>query len=315
MQPKIYVIHENNEWTVHLQNRLDEMQLPYELWHLDEGSLDLSTVPPPGVFYNRTSASSHTRDHRYAPEFAEAALAWLERHDRRVINGSRALRLEVSKVNQYMALNKVGIETPKTLVAVGRRHIVETAKQLGMDSFITKHNRAGKGQGVQLFRSIDALQDYVDGASFDEPVDGITLIQQYIEAPTPHIIRHEFIGGKFLYGVKVDTSEGFELCPADACAVDEMFCPTDAGAEQAKAKFEILQDYRPEFIDRYERFLQANDVQVAGIEAIQDQHGKVYTYDVNTNTNYNSDAEAEAQRFGMLEMAKYLKRELLALPN
>jgi len=311
MNQKIYVLHEHNEWTEHLKIRLDELRLPYELWHLDQGQLDLSSEPPEGVFYSRISASSHTRNHRYAPEFTEAILAWLERHERKVINGSRALRLEISKVNQYMALNEAGIETPRTLAAVGKRHIVETAKQLGQDSFITKHNRAGKGQGVQLFHSIDALENYVHGPNFDEPVDGITLIQQYIQAPTPHIIRHEFINGKFLYGVKVDTSEGFELCPADACSIEDLVCPADGEGSAPKAKFEILQDYRPDFIDKYEAFLKANNIQVAGIEAIQDEHGNSYAYDVNTNTNYNSDAESVANQFGMLELARYLDRELM----
>ncbi len=307
---KIYVLHENNDWTIHLQNRLDELRLPYELWHLDEGLIDLSSTPPKGVFYNRISASSHTRDHRFAPEFTEAVLAWLERHGRTVVNGTRALRLEVSKVNQYMALNASGIQTPKTLAAVGKKHIIDAANSLGMPSFITKHNRAGKGQGVQLFHSVNALQDYIDGTNFDEPVDGITLIQQYIESPGAFIIRHEFIGGKFIYGVKVDTSEGFELCPADACSVEDMFCPTDKPQTAATAKFEILNNYRPAFIDAYEAFLQENDIQVAGIEAIQDADGNSYAYDVNTNTNYNSDAEKVAGQFAMLELAKYLAARL-----
>lgn len=310
MTAKIYVLHEHNEWTMHLQNRLEELSLPYELWHLDEGQFDLSSEPPEGIFYSRISASSHTRDHRFAPEYAEAVLAWLERHERTVINGSRALRLEVSKVNQYMALNQAGIVTPKTIAAVGKKNIVQAAKQLDIPSFITKHNRAGKGQGVHLFHSIDALQEYIHGPGFDEPVDGITLIQQYIQAPTPHIIRHEFINGKFFYAVKVDTTEGFELCPADACSIEDLFCPATGEQDGAKAKFEILTDYHPGIVQQYENFLQSNNVQVAGIEAIQDAAGKIYTYDVNTNTNYNSDAEAATQRFAMLQLARYLGKEL-----
>lgn len=306
---KIYVLHENNEWTVHLQKRLDELQFPYELWHLDEGIIDLSSVPPEGVFYNRISASSHTRNHRFAPEFTEAVIAWLELHNRKVINGSRALRLELSKVNQYTALNLNGIATPKTLAALGKEQIIEAAQTLNQNSFITKHNRAGKGQGVQLFHSIKALKDYVYGPNFDEPVDGITLVQQYIESPESYIIRHEFIDGKFLYGVRVDTSEGFELCPADACSIEDKFCPMgDSSMQEDRPKFEILDNYRPEFIDRYEAFLKANSIQVAGIESIKDKKGNVYTYDVNTNTNYNSDAENKAQIFAMLKLAKYLEK-------
>ena len=63
-----------------------------------------SAAPPAGIFYNRMSASSHTRDHRYAPELTGAVLAWLKRHGRIVVNGERALQLEVSKVAQYEAL-------------------------------------------------------------------------------------------------------------------------------------------------------------------------------------------------------------------
>ncbi|HYK74034.1 MAG TPA: alpha-L-glutamate ligase, partial [Pseudoneobacillus sp.] len=51
-------------------------------------------------------------------------------------------------------------------------------------------------------------------------------------------------------------------------------------------------------------------VQVAGIEFIRNQDGEIFTYDINTNTNYNSDAEAKAGKYGMLELAKFLKSEL-----
>ena len=50
-----------------------------------------------------------------------------------------------------------------------------------------------------------------------------------------------------------------------------------------------------------------------GLNLSVDEHGDVYTYDVNTNTNYNSDAEKVAGKFGMLELAKVLKDELTRL--
>ena len=124
---KIYVIHENNEWTTHLTKRLEELQLPYEEWHLDEGIVDLTEAPPEGVFYSRMSASSHTRGHRYAPELTEGVLSWLEEHDRTVFNGTRALRLELSKINQYTALRKLGITVPKTIAAIGKDNILASS--------------------------------------------------------------------------------------------------------------------------------------------------------------------------------------------
>ncbi|WP_028393888.1 ATP-grasp domain-containing protein [Bacillus cihuensis] len=306
---KIYVIHENSEWTAHLTNRLEELQLPYEEWHLDQGLVDLTEAPPEGVFYSRMSASSHTRGHRYAPELTEGVLSWLEEHDRTVFNGTRALRLELSKINQYTALRKQGITVPKTIAAIGRDNILKAAEKLGSASFITKHNRAGKGLGVQLFHSIEGLKQYLDGPTFEEPVDGITLIQEYIKSPEAYITRCEFVGGKFVYAVRVDTSEGFELCPADACAIGDLFCPVGEVVEE-KPKFQIVEGFDEPIIEQYEQFLKANQITVAGIEFIRNEKGEIFTYDVNTNTNYNSDAEKTAGKYGMLELAKFLGAQL-----
>ena len=66
--PKIYVIHENAAWVEPLRAAFAELHLPLEEWFLSEGLLDLAAVPPEGVFYNRMSASSHTRGHRFAAE-------------------------------------------------------------------------------------------------------------------------------------------------------------------------------------------------------------------------------------------------------
>ncbi|HYC45714.1 MAG TPA: alpha-L-glutamate ligase [Burkholderiales bacterium] len=317
--PKIHVIHENDAWVEPLRAAFDELALPFEEWFLSEGVLDFAGVPPQGVFYNRMSASSHTRGHRYGPELTAGTLAWLQQHGRRVVNNARALQLELSKLEQYAALSRYGIRTPRTVAAVGRGHIVEAAKRFS-GSFITKHNRAGKGLGVQLFHSHDALTAYVESDAFEDSVDGITLIQEYIRAPEPYITRVEFVGGEFLYAVRVDTSLGFLLCPADVCQVGDAFCPvgeSNAIADTAPAstapRFSIIQGFDHPIVERYRQFIAANGIAIAGIEFITDARGEIYTYDVNTNTNYNPAAEAEAGIYGMRAIARYLGQELAKL--
>jgi len=312
MSKKIYIIHENDEWTAHLTKRLSELNLPYESWHLDKGFVNLSEEPPKGVFFSRMSASSHTRGHRYAPELASAVIDWLEFYGRTVFNGSSALRFEISKVKQYLALEKYGIKTPKTVAAVGKEQILQAAEALNSVPFITKHNRAGKGLGVSLFKSLSELELHLNNPSFEDSVDGIMLLQQYIKSPQSFIIRTEFIGKKYLYSVKVDTSDGFELCPADACQIKDLFCPVgEAPAE--KMKFQIVENPHKELISKYEQFLITNDIDVAGIEFITDETGATYTYDINTNTNYNPQAEEKAQIYAMLELAKFLRVKLESL--
>ena len=222
-----------------------------------------------------------------------------------MVNGERALQLEVSKVAQYSALAAFDIETPETLAVIGRANIAAAAERLGFP-LILKHNRGGKGLGVRLFLSREALAEHLDGAAFEEPVDGITLVQRYIKAPAPFITRVEFVGGQFLYAVQVDTSEGFELCPADACRIDAAdasgACPAQAPGE----KFRILRDFDHPLLPRWQAFLAANDVGIAGIEFIVDEAGRPFTYDVNTNTNYNPEAEAKDGRSGMGAIAGHL---------
>jgi hypothetical protein len=150
-------------------------------------------------------------------------------------------------------------------------------------------------------------------------VDGITLVQRYITASAPFITRVEFVGGKFLYAVRVDTSQGFELCPADVCQIDAPpladVCPAAAPAD----RFEIVRDFDQPLLPKWQAFLAANGIGIAGIEFIVDENGRAYTYDVNTNTNYNPDAEAKdgragTARSGMGAVASYLG-SLLAREN
>ena len=302
---QVFVIHENSAWIEPLRREFAILGTPVGEMFLDQGLLDLTSAPPPGVFYNRMSASSHTRGHTYAPEYAAAVIEWLERHGRTVVNGRRALQLEVSKVAQYQALAAFNIPAPPTIAVVGTGNIQVAAEKLGFP-VILKHNRAGKGLGVRLVLSAPALAEAMTQiiASNDEhsqPRDGIWLVQRYIHAPQPFITRAEFVGGKFLYAVRVDTSEGFELCPADVCQLESV-CPASAAAP----KFQVISGFAHPLIPRWEAFLQANGIGVGAIEFATDAEGNAWSYDVNTNTNYNPEAEAKAGVSGMGAIARHL---------
>ena len=263
------------------------------------------------------SASSHTRGHRYAPEYTAVVLNWLEKNNRRVINNSRALSLEISKSLQYKELESFGIKTPKTIYCNNKESILKSAN-IFRKPFITKHNRGGKGLGVKLFNNKKELDSYVSSKDFEPSIDGITLLQDYIDASPKVIIRVEFVNSKFLYAVEVDASEGFELCPA--CPEDQEeitqqqiageFCPTIGN------KFKILKNYKKNtLIKNYEKFIALNGIEITGIEYIVDKNGTIYTYDIKTNTNYNSQAEKSSKIKGMKSIAKFLKEELLLLNN
>ncbi|MFT5431194.1 MAG: hypothetical protein ACI9OJ_001873 [Myxococcota bacterium] len=309
---RIYVIHENDAWLVPLREAFRHYDLPFTEWFLNEGTVPFDDVPPEGVFYNRMSASSHTRGHRYGPELAACVLTWLRRHGRRIVNGPTALDLEVSKMRQYSGLAAHGIRVPKTVAAVGRQQIIEAADAFGYP-LILKPNRGGKGLGVRLFRSSEELRGAVNADDFDAGIDGVMLVQEIIEGPEPVIIRNEFVGGRFHYAVKVDTGGGFELCPADACEIGEAACPVGEEPDQVVSapRFEVMDGFEHPVHAKLEAFLAAQDIEVAGCEMIIDHSGLEWVYDVNTNTNYNSTAEVAAgyagtDRAGMMGLAKFL---------
>ena len=145
---RIHVIHENPAWLPPLAEALDARGLPWAEWFMHDGAFDLAAPPPEGVFYNRMSASSHTRDHRYAAELTAAVLAWLIRWGRRVVNGPGALDLEISKARQYAALEGQSIATPRTVLVAGRDRVVAAARRyFPGQPVILKPNRGGKGLG------------------------------------------------------------------------------------------------------------------------------------------------------------------------
>ena len=295
----IIVIHENNEWVSPFTAAFEKLNLDYHIWYVPEMSLDLAELPPDAIYWNRMSASSHTRGHRYEPELVSGILSWLERHKRTVINGSKALDLEISKIRQYQQLEQFSIKTPKTFCAIKKEDLIKGANRIGFP-LISKHNRAGKGLGVRKFDNEVALKDYIFGNDFEASPDGITLLQEYVYAPSQSIIRMEFVNSKFLYAVEVDTSQGFELCPADACGI-ESNCPTEDFN-----KFKINGNFSIPNINDFEDFLRGNDIGIAGIEIIFDENGSCWTYDVNTNTNYNSKAEEQADQNAPEAVARFL---------
>ena len=305
MDKHIYIIHENDEWVVPLREELKKINAPYKEWHIGKDKINSSNTPPNGVFYNRMSASSHTRGHRYAPEDTKVVLNWLENYKRRIINNSSALKLEISKQIQYQELKEHNIRFPKTFFCKDKNSLLENSNNFDKP-FITKHNRAGRGLGIKYFNNASELNKYVNSDQFEPSIDGTTLLQEYIIADPQIITRVEFVNSKLLYAVQVDATEGFELCPADPCNLEEKFCPTNPDGN----KFMILKNYKNTEISKYQSLIKSNGIEIAGIEYIKGKDGQFYTYDINTNTNYNSIAENKSSFKGMKAIAKFLFDEL-----
>lgn len=308
---KVYVLHENPDWFAPVGTALDAADVPYEQWLLGDSLLDLGMQPPEGVFWSRMSASSHTRGHPHAKDQTRGVLSWLESCGRRVVNGRRVLELEMSKVDQLVALRAAGFDVPRTVAVAGTRELTAAAARLPAP-FISKHNQGGKGLGVRLFDSHDEFDAYLASAEYEPPVDGITLLQEYLRSAKPRITRAEIVGGEFVYAITADTAlGGFQLCPADACAVGG---GRAVGGGPVPDLFALREGFDHPITGRYVDFARRRGIEIAGFEFIETADGRLVTYDINTTTNYNAAIEAAAPRSAQRAVAAYLRR-LLADEN
>ena len=303
------VLYENSAWIPPIREALESEGLQVRLLHVNEGSIDPATPPPHGIWINRISPSSHTRGHVHTVELTRQLLYWLESHGRRVINGLRAFELEMSKLRQDLVLRRHGIRTPCTVLAVGRKHLLRAAATFD-GPFITKHDQGGKGLGIQLFRSAAELARHLDTAAFDAGPGARMILQQYIAAPEPFITRVEIVGGRFVLAMRSSTDQGFELCPSDVCnpvppspgtngspriGATGLFSPSPITAADP-------------LVQQYIRLCDAEGIEVAGIEFVEDARGNRYTYDINGTTNYNQTLGARIGVDGMREVARYVRR-------
>ena len=293
----VHVLHENPEWMPPFAAAFAAEGVDWDETLVTGGSLDLTAEPRPGLWWSRMSASAHTRGHTAAAEHARALLDLLEAYGRRVVNGRAVLDLELSKVRQLALLRAAGVAVPRTIAVVGDRpdDLLAAAAAIG-PPVVVKPNRGGKGLGVTRFDSVDELAAALP--ALDQPVDGVLLVQEYVEPSRPRITRAEIVGGELVYAITADTERGgFQLCPADACAVDG----TPASL------FALRTEPLPAGLaDAYESFARWHGLEVAGFEFIETADGRAVTYDVNTNTNYNPDVEAVAPRSAARAVARYL---------
>ena len=312
---KAYIIHENEEWLIPLHKALEKFDVQYEEWLLDDMTINIDQSPPNGIFFSRMSASNYTRNHLHSNQSSNIILTWLENHNRRVINGTNVLKIEFSKVLQQLLLKQSGFKTPKTIVAVGINKIKEAASNLNVYPMIIKPNQGGKGFGVKLINTINELDEMLEDNLINSSKDDTWLLQEKISTNEEFITRMEFIGGNFIYSLKVFSKNSFELCPADACEVDlDQFCPVDEinDINNSQPSFFIDDDPDKNLAKQLTIFLKKHQIEVAGVEFIRNKDGVPIFYDINTNTNYNLNAEKQSKvnKNGMEEIALFLKSEL-----
>jgi hypothetical protein len=307
MSRTIHILYENAAWLPPLTAALEAEGLEHQLHEVWHGVVDPGTRAPDGIWLNRMSPSSHTRGHGESVALMREILAWVEGSGRTVVNGSHAFEIEVSKMRQDMVLRRHGIAAPRTVLTVGREHMLAVARTFE-GPFLTKHNQGGKGLGISIFQHPDELPRHLDDPTFDPGPNGQIVLQEYITPREPFITRVELVGGRFLYAMRSSTVGGFELCPADSCAIERSNQAPDVCPADGSGTFTASPMTREDpLVEQYLHMCAAEGYSIAGIEYVEDAKGRRFTYDINGNTNYNSAVGASVGVDGMREIARWLK--------
>ena len=289
-QLPIAVYYEHQDWFRPLFAELDRRRIPYVRIDARCHSYDVhSHAKEFSLFFNRMSASAYLRGNEHGIFFTLNYLAHLEKTGTRVINGSEAFALEISKAAQLSFLQSLDAAFPRSRVINCATETKRAAAEFGFP-LIVKPNTGGRGAGIVRLNSDADLDRALAEGQINLGIDHTALVQEFIPRHGGHIVRVETLGGKFLYAIKVFTSgENFNLCPAELCRTeDATACLIDA--PKTGLKVEPFNP-APNVIDAVEEIVGAAGIDVGGVEYIvDDRSGRLRFYDINALSNFIADA-------------------------
>jgi glutathione synthase/RimK-type ligase-like ATP-grasp enzyme len=286
MTPDLIVLYEHPEWQKPLFAALERRGLPFAAYDLKRNAFDPARLPIARLYFNQASPSAYVRDNTRAVPLALSLMRALEIGGARVLNGSRAFALELSKSAQAALLLQLGIDHPRTLAFNDPAAALEQW-DAGWPALL-KPEQGGSGARMYLLNSPDEfLRLLHDRPDLWRP-DNLLLLQEYIAAdPTRGIVRMEFLGGELLYGMRVVSHGAFNLCPSEACNPDGGggHCEVPVAAAPVKpVEFYPYPDLPVEASETGKRIVAAGGLDVGGIEYLERDGRRVF-YDVNANSN------------------------------
>src|ERR1700710_709755 len=100
MQSDLVVLFEHPEWQKPLFAALDRRGGDYSAFDLKQAAFDPDTIPQAPLYFNQASPSAYVRGNTRAVPLCLSLMRSLELGGARVLNGSRAFSLELSKCTQ-----------------------------------------------------------------------------------------------------------------------------------------------------------------------------------------------------------------------
>jgi len=285
MKPELIVLYEHPEWQKPLFAALERRGLSYDSYDLKRNAFDPGRLPQARLYFNQASPSAYVRGNTRAVPLALSLMRSLELGGARVLNGSRAFALELSKSAQAALMLQLGIDHPRTVAFNDPEAALE---QWSTWPALLKPEQGGSGARMYLLNSSEEfLRLLRDRPELWLP-DNLLLLQEYFPTDPPAgIVRMEFVGGELLYAMRVVSHGAFNLCPSEACNPEgggAGHCEVPAAAPVKPVEFYPFPEVPADAVAAGRRLVHAGGLDVGGIEYLESDGRRIF-YDVNANSN------------------------------
>ena len=294
----LVVLYEHPAWQESLFAALTKRGIRFEAFDLKRAAFADTAAPRAPLYFNQASPSAYVRGNHRAVPMAWSYMCTLELAGARVLNGSQAFALELSKSAQAALMQRLGIRCPRSIAF---NHVDALAEHESTLRFplLLKPEQGGSGARIQIIESLRQLRELLEAQPEIWLPDNLLLLQEYFPTdPSRGIVRMEFVGGELLYAMRVISHGRFNLCPAPICNPDS---PDEASACEIPATPEKPVEFYPypdvpaEAVEMGKRIMKAGGLDVGGIEYLENEDGQLVFYDINANSNLRPSI---AQSFG-----------------
>jgi glutathione synthase/RimK-type ligase-like ATP-grasp enzyme len=282
----LVILFEHPEWQKPLFSALERRGVRFAKLDLKRGAFDPDSAPDAPLYFNQASPSAYVRGNTRAVPLALSLMRSLELGGARVLNGSRAFLLELSKSTQAALMQRLGIAHPRTVAF----NDVDAALAQWGDRWpaLLKPEQGGSGARMYLLHSADELVRLLRDRPDLWLPDNLLTLQEYFEVdPSQGIVRMEFLGGELLYGMRVISHGAFNLCPSETCNPEggESQCDLPAVTPVKPVEFHPYRNVPTTAVEAGKRLVEAGGLDVGGIEYLEATDGRLVFYDINANSN------------------------------